>query len=230
MQQALAMRENIPVQDVLSKSQGIGLAFVAFPTALSHLPATQFFSVIFFTALILLGIDSAFSITEATLASICDKSGWARKLVLPAMSVVGFGFGIIFTTEGGLSWLGTIDGFVNGTWGILLVGLVEFLVVGWLYDTRILRRHANARSDWEIGLWWEWLIKFIIPSILGALFVWSFYDDFTSEGGFMIDSEGKMIWPNVIGLGLMALAFVVAVALNKTGRASYVNATEQPDV
>jgi len=216
---ALALRQNIPVQDVLSKSQGIGLAFVAFPTALSHLPAVRFFSVIFFTALILLGIDSAFSITESVLASVCDKSGWARKLVLPAMSVVGFGFGIVFTTEGGLSWLGTIDGFVNGTWGILLVGLVECLTVGWFYDIHILRRHANSRSDWKIGLWWEWLIKFVIPVILGTLFVWSLYDDFTSKGGFCVDGEGKVIWQNVIGLGLMALAFVTAVTLGRIGPA-----------
>lgn len=218
---ALALKENIPVQNVLSEGQGIGLAFVAFPTALSNLPATQFFSVVFFAALILLGIDSAFSITESVLASICDKSNWARKLVLPAMSIVGFGLGIIFTTEGGLNWLGTIDGFVNGTWGILLVGLVECLVVGWLYDIRVLRRHANSRSDWQIGLWWEWLIRFVIPIILGSLFIWSLYDDFTSQEGFWVNSDGVVIWPNVIGLGLMLTALIVALILGKVGKVNY---------
>jgi len=217
---ALALKENVPVQDVLSESQGIGLAFVAFPTALSHLPATRFFSIIFFTALILLGIDSAFSITESVLASICDKSRWPRKVVLPAMSIVGFALGIIFTTEGGLSWLGTIDGFVNGTWGIVLVGLIECLVVGWLYDINILRRHANARSDWKIGPWWEWLIKFVIPAILGTLFIWSLYDDFASGKGFVVGADGRLLWPNVIGLGLMGIAFVTAVTLGRIGRAA----------
>ncbi|MHC4738130.1 MAG: sodium-dependent transporter [Planctomycetota bacterium] len=227
---ALALKQNIPVQEVLSKSEGIGLAFVAFPEALSHLPATQFFSVVFFTALILLGINSAFSITESTLASICDKSGWARQLVLPAMSLVGFGLGIFFTTEGGLSWLGTVDSFINGTWGIVLVGLIECLVVGWLYDVHILRRHANARSDWKIGAWWEGLIKFVIPLILGLLFVWSLYDDFTSQEGFLVNSEGEIIWPNIVGLGLMALAFVTAVILSKVGRVDYSTSREKSDV
>jgi len=239
---ALALQENIPVHEVLSQSQGIGLAFVAFPTALSHLPSTQLFSVIFFTALILLGIDSAFSITESVLASICDKSGWARRLVLPAMSVVGFGLGIIFTTEGGLSWLGTIDGFVNGTWGILLVGLVECLVVGWFYNkarygkepnkdfVHILRRHANVRSDWRLGIWWEWLIKFVIPVILGTLFVWSLYDDFTSKGGFVLNNDDEVIWPNVVGLGLMAFAFIVAVTLSRIGKTNYNSIVKQSDV
>ena len=227
---ALALKQNIPVQEVLSKSEGIGLAFVAFPEALSHLPATQFFSVVFFTALVLLGINSAFSITESALASICDKSGWARQLVLPAMSIVGFGLGIFFTTEGGLNWLGTVDSFVNGTWGIVLVGLVECVVIGWLYDVRILRRHANARSDWKIGAWWEGMIKFVIPLILGVLFVWSLYDDFASQEGFLVNSEGEMIWPNIVGLGLMALAFVTAVILSKVGRVDYSTSREKSDV
>ncbi len=224
---ALALKQNIPVQDVLSESQGPGLAFVAFPEALSHLPATQFFSVVFFTALVLLGINSAFSITESVLASICDKSGWARSLVLPAMSLVGFGLGIIFTTEGGLSWLDTVDSFVNGTWGIVLVGLVECLVIGWLYDVHLLRRHANSRSDWKIGLWWEKMIKFVVPAVLGTLFVWSLYDDFTRKEGFLVDNNGEVMWPNVVGLGLMALAFVAAVTLNKVGKVDYAKMGEQ---
>jgi NSS family neurotransmitter:Na+ symporter len=224
---ALALKQNVPVQDVLSQSEGLGLAFVAFPTALAHLPAAQFFSVIFFTALILLGIDSAFSITESVLASVCDKSGWARKIVLPAMSIVGFALGVIFTTEGGLSWLGTIDGYVNGTWGIVLVGLVECVVIGWVYDVKILRRHANARSDWKIGPWWDIFIKFVIPIILGALFCWSLYDDYKTKGAFVLYADGKMNWPNTIGLGLMALAFVTAIILSKVGRTDYSEPPEE---
>ncbi|MHC4125475.1 MAG: SLC5/6 family protein, partial [Planctomycetota bacterium] len=223
---ALALKQNVPVQEVLSQSEGIGLAFVAFPTALAHLPATQFFSVIFFTALILLGIDSAFSITESALASVCDKSGWARAIVLPAMSLVGFAVGIIFTTEGGLSWLGTVDGYVNGTWGIVLVGLIECIVIGWVYDVNVLRRHANARSDWKIGPWWEKFIKFVVPTILGVLFFWSLYDDYKTKGAFVLYADGKMNWPNSIGLGLMTLAFIMAVILSKVGRTNYTQASE----
>ncbi|MCK4887124.1 MAG: sodium-dependent transporter [Planctomycetes bacterium] len=224
---SLAVKQGVEVSQVLDKSQGPGLAFVAFPAALSNLPATQFFSVLFFTALILLGINSAFSMTESILASLCDKTGWPSKWVLPALSVVGFGFGIFFTTEGGLSWLGTIDGFVNGTWGIVLVGLVECIAIGWFYKLHVLRRHANARSDWQIGLWWEWLIKYIIPLVLGSLFIWSLYDDFTKEGGLIINNDGQAIWPNIVGLTLMAGAFITAVILSMVGRTDYSDGQEQ---
>jgi len=222
---ALAFQQNIPVQDVLGGSEGVGLAFVAFPTALSYLPATQFFSIVFFIALVLLGISSAFSITESVLASVCDKSGWARNGVLISMSVTGFAIGIVFTTKGGLNWLGTIDSFVNGTWGILLVGLVECLVIGWLYDVNILRRHANARSDWQIGIWWEWLIRFVIPVILGGLFLWSLYDDIK----FLIKSESGVFWPNIVGFCIMIIVFITAFALGKVGKPDYALNSELSD-
>lgn len=210
---ALALQQGLPVHELIAERQGPGLAFVAFPTALAHLPGTAFFSVVFFTALLLLGIDSAFSITESVLASICDKSGWTRSIVLLAMTIAGFSAGIVFTTEAGINWLGTIDNFVNGTWGILLVGLAECFAVGWIYDVRILRRHANVRSDWHIGPWWDWLIRIVIPVILGALFCWSLYEDITAEDGFLLDSDGGVIWPNVVGLALMVAALGLAILL-----------------
>ncbi len=219
---AFAFRRGIPAHEVLSSSEGFALAFVAFPTALSELPLTQLFSVIFFTALILLGINSAFSITESVLASVCDKTGWKRQAVLISMSIVGFLCGIIFSTQGGLNWLGTIDDFVNGPFGIILIGLVECLVVGWLYNVNILRRHANSRSDWKIGVWWEWLIKYITPLVLGTLFVWSLIDKFTKKEGFLVSAEtGKPIWPNIVGLTLMFIVLVAAVILSRVGRTDY---------
>ena len=58
---AMAAVDNCAVENVVAK--GPGLAFVTFPYALSKLPAgASFFSMIFFIALLTLGIDSAFSI------------------------------------------------------------------------------------------------------------------------------------------------------------------------
>ncbi|MCH7558109.1 MAG: sodium-dependent transporter, partial [Planctomycetes bacterium] len=77
---------------------GPSLAFVAFPYALAQLPYSAWFSFIFFFALVTLGLDSAFSMTEAILASVVDKTGWRRSVVLPVMSVVGFLLGLIYVT------------------------------------------------------------------------------------------------------------------------------------
>jgi NSS family neurotransmitter:Na+ symporter len=193
---------------------GPGLAFVAFPYALAQLPGSAWWSLIFFFTLVTLGIDSAFSITESILAAIVDKTGWRRGIVLPLMSLVGLGFGLFYTTQGGLNWLYVVADFVDGTWGIAFVGLAECIVLGWLWRLDRLRRHANERSDWKLGIWWDYLIRIFIPVVLGSLFIWSLFSDMTKKGGFIRGSDGRWILPNCVGLSIMVLAPVAAVILS----------------
>jgi NSS family neurotransmitter:Na+ symporter len=207
---------------------GPSLAFVAFPYALAQLPYSAWFSFVFFFALVTLGVDSAFSMTESILASIVDKTGWRRSIVLPVMSVVGFLFGLIYITEGGFNWLGTIDGFVNGTWGIAFMGLLECVVLGWLWRIGTLRRHANSRSDWKLGKWWDYLIRLVIPVFLGTLFFWQLFDDISGEG-FLRTPEGDWILPNCVGLGIVALVPVVAIILSLARGQTDIKEPEPPE-
>ncbi len=202
----------VPVEKVVAG--GPGLVFIAFPYALAQLPGSAYWSFIFFFILVTLGIDSAFSITESVLAAIVDKTGWPRWLVLPIISLAGIFLGLLYITRGGLNWLGTIDGFINGTWGIAFVGLLECVVLGWVYRIDNLRLHANDRSDWKLGRWWNYAIRVFIPIALGTLFFWSLSDDLTSQGGFVRTSEGKWIIPNCVGITIVALAPVIAIVMS----------------
>ena len=214
----------VPVEKVAE--EGPGLAFVAFPYALAQLPHAAWFSLVFFSSLLLLGIDSAFSITESVLASIVDKTGWDRGKTLIVLSVVGLLVGLIFCTQGGLSWLGTFDGFINGTWGITLTALLECLVLGWLFRLRRLREHANERSDWKIGWWWDWSIRVVIPVVLAGLFAWSLFDSLSDPAGYIFSYESTEVTSelgqvttksinvgNVAGLCLMAVAPILAIII-----------------
>ncbi len=203
---------SIGVGDVVAK--GPGLAFVAFPYALAQLPGAAWWSLIFFFMLITLGIDSAFSITESVLAGIVDKTGWKRGIVLPVMSLVGLGSGLVFVTQGGLNWLGTVDDFINGTWGIAFLGLLECVVLGWFYRVENLRQHANERSDWRLGKWWNFSIRVFIPVVLGTLFIWSLFDDFSNADGFIRTPEGEWILPNCVGLMIVGIAPVIAIFMS----------------
>ena len=202
----------VGVEDVVDG--GPGLAFVAFPYALAQLPGSAWWSFLFFFTLVTLGIDSAFSITESVLAAIIDKTGWRRIIVLPTMSLIGLGVGLIYATRGGLNWLGVVADAIDGTWGIGFVGLLECAVLGWLWRIDILRRHANDRSDWKLGKWWEYLIRIFIPIVLGSLFIWSLFSDLTKEGGFLRNPTGEWILPNCIRLSIMVAAPVAAVLVS----------------
>jgi len=218
--------DTVRVEEVAEK--GASLAFVAFPYALAQLPYSAWFSFVFFFALVTLGLDSAFSMTESILASVVDKTGWHRSIVLPVLSVVGFAFGLLFVTKAGFNWLGAIDGFVNGTWGITFMGLLECVVLGWLWRIGILRRHANSRSDWKVCRWWDYLIRLVIPVVLGTLFFWQFFDDITGEG-FLRTTEGEWILPNCVGLGVVASVPVVAIVMSLIRGRRDVKELERPE-
>jgi NSS family neurotransmitter:Na+ symporter len=202
----------IPIERIVD--EGPGLAFVAFPYALAQLPGAPWWSLLFFFILITLGVNSAFSITESVLASVVDKTGWPRWLVLVALHIVGFGLGFFYITKNGLGWLGTMNGFIAGTWGIAFLGLLECLVIGWAYRIENLRNHANERSDFAIAKWWRYAIRIVIPLVLGTLFFWSLFDDLNNPNGFIRTPEGDWIWRNCVGLIIIALAPIIAMVLS----------------
>jgi len=205
--------QNVPVEKVVDA--GPGMSFVAFPYALAQLPYSAWFGAIFFIALLTLGIDSAFSITESVLASLVDKTGWNRNVTLIGLSLVGLGAGLVYCARGGLVWLGAIDDFINSAWGgIALLGLLECVVLGWGYRIGRLREHANELSDWTVGRWWDGVIRYLAPIVLSALFVWSLLEKASAAGGFLHDAAGAWNVPVIVGLALAGLAPALSVVLS----------------
>ncbi len=201
----------IPVTEVVKG--GPGLAFVAFPYALAQLPYSAWFGAVFFIALLTLGIDSAFSITESILTSLVDKTGWGRGKTLIGLTLVGFGLGLVYCTRGSDPWISAMDGFINEWSGIALLGLLECVVIGWAYRIGKLREHANERSDWKLGAWWDVIIRYVAPIMLSALAVWSLLDQAASKGGLLYKGDVFHL-PTLIGLIIGATAPVLAVLLS----------------
>ena len=158
-------------------ASGPSLAFIVFPKALSLIPWAPLFAVLFFVMLITLAIDSAFSLVEAASTVIHDKYPHIRKEDLSLyVCVIGFICGIIFTTFAGLYYLDITDHFIT-SYGLVAVGLLEAVAVGWLYGADKLRKYINEVSDIKIGKWWSFLIKYIIPLFLIILLATTLYRD-----------------------------------------------------
>ena len=204
-----------PIEVTKVVDAGPGLVFKAFPYALAQLPGSAWFGAVFFIALLTLGIDSAFSITESVLTSLVDKTGWNRGWTLIGMTAVGFVAGLVYCTRGGMAWLGAIDGFINEPHGgIALLGLLECAVVGWAYRIKRLREHANERSDWRLGCWWDLVIRYVAPIVLSALFSWSVLKQAAKPGGFLYSADGTFQTPALVSLIVAILAPVLAIFLS----------------
>jgi NSS family neurotransmitter:Na+ symporter len=171
----MSAQQNVSI-DTLAAS-GPKLAFIVFPQVLSLIPGAPIFAALFFLMLITLGIDSAFSLVEAVTTVISDRYTYLRREDV-ALYVCVFGFlsGIVYTTVAGLYYLDIVDHFITN-YGLVFVGLLEAIAVGWIYGAEKLRKYINEVSDIKIGVWWSWLIKYIIPVLLVFLLVSSLYAD-----------------------------------------------------
>jgi len=177
----LAFSTGVGVTEVVTV--GPELAFIAYPTAISLLPfAAAFFGLIFFIALLTFGIDSAFSMVEPLPVGITDKWKISKEKVTGIVCLLGFLVGLIYTTGSGLHWLNITDNFI-ANYGLALIALVECVIVGYMFNIRRLRKHANDVSEIKIGRWWEILIKYVNPVILIFLFIMFAHENITTGYG-----------------------------------------------
>lgn len=199
----MALQLEKPIGEVVSQS--IGLAFVAYPKALSLLPGGSVFGVLFFSSLVVAGLSSSVSILEAFTSAVVDKFGWNRKQVVTTVSVLGFLGGLIFTSQGGLFWLDIVDHFLTH-FGLVVVGLLEAFLVAWLFPIESLRRHINAVSDLKVGTWWSLLIKYFVPLILLGILVGDIFGEIRNP------YEGYS-WSALFLIGINWLIFTLLIAL-----------------
>jgi NSS family neurotransmitter:Na+ symporter len=202
----MAYKTGRPIESVVY--QGIGLAFVTYPQAINLLPAFgNIFGVIFFLALVVAGLTSLISIVEAFVAATVDKFDLSRGRVISVVSILGFIGGIIFTTGGGLFWLDIVDHFLSH-YGLVVVGILECILVGWLFRIEIIRNHINKVSNLKVGFWWDFTIKFLIPIALTIILTWDLVNELKKPyGGYGWDA----IW--IIGVDWLLITLIIALIL-----------------
>ncbi|AOX03096.1 sodium-dependent transporter [Moorena producens PAL-8-15-08-1] len=201
---------NTPLAELAAS--GPGLAFVVFPEALSLMPLPWLFSLLFFVMLLSLGIDSAFSLVEALNATILDKQqqGNVAKVSI-GVCLGGFIAGIIYTTRAGLYILDIVDHFVTN-YNLMLVAIFQSILVGWVYGAEKLRRYMNQVSDWTVGKWWNFSIKYLIPMALVALLATQFSKDIRTP------YEGYPAWALGIGWAIVFLPLLIFLSLLVTDK------------
>ena len=162
----IAQATGVAIDEVAT--QGIGLAFVAFPQIINELPGLNaLFGVIFFGCLVLAGLTSLISITEVSIAALVDKYGWRRNTAIAIGGGACALVSLLFTTAGGINFLDVADSFINN-FGVALAGLVEVVLIAWVVrKLDDLQAHANEISDIRLGVWWKACLLVITPLVLG---------------------------------------------------------------
>lgn len=199
----MAFETKSSFQEVIQES--IGLAFVAYPKAISLLPfLPQIFGVIFFSTLFIAGLSSSISIIEAFNAALIDKFHYDRKIATSVLCLLGFLGAVIFTTNGGLFWIDIVDHFLS-QYGLVAVGLLECILVAWIYRAEKLRHHINHCSDLKIKSWWDVAVKYLVPATLLILLANGIVQEFSSP-------YGNYPWTAIILMGRDWLIYTLFAA------------------
>jgi NSS family neurotransmitter:Na+ symporter len=143
---------------------GPGTVFVALGTAFTALPAGRLVGTVFYLALFLAALTSAFSILEVIVAYVTETFDIDRRPATLAVAVVTFFVGIPTALD--LSVLTVYDILANQ---VLLItgGLLLALFIGWVYtDGALAELTTGSAIDDRLGTAWIWLLRLPIVAVL----------------------------------------------------------------
>jgi solute carrier family 6 GABA transporter-like protein 1 len=111
------------------------VGFLTYPLALAEMPASQFWSVVFFITLAVLGLGSAFALMESLVTMVCDTD-WGKRIPRTAVSSIiiscAFLISLIYCTRFGFYLLDAVDKWTNDL-SLLFVVFCECVAVTCIY-------------------------------------------------------------------------------------------------
>ena len=119
------------------------------------------------------------------LSSTSSKFNFSRAKAATLLSIVGCAFSILLTTGISSYLIGIIDTFVN-QFGILLLIAVQCVIFAWFYNIDNIIPILNEHGHLKVGKTWKLVIKYILPIIIFAMWIYGIYDLFMTSASFEI--------------------------------------------
>ena len=165
-------------------TEGTGLVFVVFPMIFNIMgPIGRILAPLLFLAILFAGITSALGFFEPMLSSTAAKFNLGRKRTATLLSIVGCIFSVLLTTGISSYLVGIIDSFVN-QFGILLLIGVQCVIFAWFYKIDDLIPVLNENGHLKVGKLWIFIIKYLLPIVLFAMWIYGMYDLFMTSATF----------------------------------------------
>ncbi|XP_078683122.1 sodium-dependent proline transporter-like isoform X1 [Branchiostoma floridae x Branchiostoma belcheri] len=205
----MAHELGVEVKDVVAT--GPGLVFIAYPEALTLLPASPFWAICLFFMLFTLGLDSMFVTLETIITALVDEfpTVLARRKtwLLLAFCIVMFFLGLTQCTQAGVYWVTLMDWYAAG---FCLIVTAFFMAIGisWIYGIKRFSSNIKDMIGHEPSLYFKICWMFVSPALMLFIFIFSLvtytpveYNGVTYPG-----------WGVTLGL-LMAFSSIIAIPL-----------------
>ncbi|XP_032892836.1 sodium- and chloride-dependent taurine transporter [Amblyraja radiata] len=173
----MAQEQGVDIADVAES--GPGLAFIAYPKAVSMMPWPTFWAVLFFVMLLLLGLDSQFVEVEGQITSLVDlypsflRKGYRRESFIAITCSISYLLGLAMVTQGGLYVFQLFDYYAASGMCLLWVAFFECIAISWVYGAENFYDAVEDMIGYRPGCWMKWSWTVITPFLCMACFVFS---------------------------------------------------------
>ncbi|CAF97733.1 unnamed protein product, partial [Tetraodon nigroviridis] len=208
----MAHHLNVPVSEVAD--HGPGLAFVAYPEALTLLPISPLWSLLFFFMLILLGLGTQFCLLETLVTAIVDEIGtdWIirhKTIITLGVAIAGFLLGIPLTTQAGIYWLLLMDNYA-ASFSLVIISCIMCVCVMYVYGHRKYFKDVEMMLGFPPPLFFKICWRFISPIIIAFILV--SHSDSQSQAHSLYNDYIYPGWSLAIGFA-MALSSVICIPI-----------------
>ncbi|XP_059946217.1 sodium-dependent neutral amino acid transporter SLC6A17 isoform X2 [Mesoplodon densirostris] len=157
------------LEDELDKSvQGTGLAFIAFTEAMTHFPASPFWSVMFFLMLINLGLGSMIGTMAGITTPIIDTFKVPKEMFTVGCCVFAFFVGLLFVQRSGNYFVTMFDDY-SATLPLTVIVILENVAVAWIYGTKKFMQELTEMLGFQPYRFYFYMWKFVSPLCMAVL-------------------------------------------------------------
>ncbi|XP_047240048.1 sodium-dependent neutral amino acid transporter B(0)AT1-like isoform X3 [Girardinichthys multiradiatus] len=163
------------LQKLLSEGvEGTGLAFIVFTEAITKMPGSPIWSVLFFIMLLCLGLSTLFGNIEGVVVPLKDlqlfPTKWPHEALTGLTCVVSFIICLLFTQHSGLYWVSFFDHFA-GSVPLLTIGLFEMIAVVYIYGIDRFNKDIEFMVGHKPSIFWQVTWRVISPLIVLVILV-----------------------------------------------------------
>ncbi|KAF3696804.1 Sodium-dependent neutral amino acid transporter SLC6A17 [Channa argus] len=180
------------LEDELNKAvQGTGLAFIAFTEAMTHFPASPFWSVMFFFMLINLGLGSMIGTMTGITTPILDAFKIRKEILCVVCCIIAFLLGLLFVQRSGNYFVTMFDDYSAGL-PLIVVVILENISVAWIYGTKRFMQDLEDMLGFRPYAFYYYMWRYVSPAVLVVLTFASIIEMAISPAGYNAWVESEM--------------------------------------